>query len=701
MEEEIAKFPEVTNIFDPIDFTLFNEEIKIDFNNLCSSITKNDKEKKAFVISRNLFQKFFSVFTMKDLKDNKFTESFYYLENCPQKIKEYQIVFIFPSKIEYINIIMKQMEKDQEEITEKQKKFSENKDKIISKTYYFFHVPKVDISVLNYTKNNFDYYETFFQNYYDFDLSNFVLDYDLISLEDKQCFKELYLFKFSDCVDTLANVLIKIQEVFGKIKYRYTLGENSKIISEILDKKEKDGLLSDKNIINNQILACFFIDRSVDYITPMCTEFTYEAMLHKLFGLSFNKMKVDNNITNIKKKDEKNKIKETQEKNKEDIITILLSHEDHLYQMIKGFNFDKLRFFLSKRLQYQEELLKSIKSNTKKKFDAETISKDVLAIKEMNLERPKLFMHINLTNHILGLTSLPRNKRRLQLEQNLLGMDKDCLENLHDYYDSEMTRKGDYYELMKLFCLENLVFGGVKGKIYDSFKNDFLLTYGQRLFFLFKNLEELKILNKDGKSKLYQILLEKLNLINFNLDVNNPTDTSFVFGGFSPISIRLIELALKKGFNGIQKDILKNLGCDYSFPPDETEVINPINDNNFILLVFNGGVTYSEIEAVRFLNKCNEFSKYKFLIVTTNIINAKSFFEEIKDDKIDEMENKVMKKKDKNDLISKIFDENEHENEIIEDKKEEDKKDESKIKNKKENKKDNKKENKDKKKKGK
>ena len=150
------------------------------------------------------------------------------------------------------------MEKDQEEITEKQKKFSENKDKIISKTYYFFHVPKVDISVLNYTKNNFDYYETFFQNYYDFDLSNFVLDYDLISLEDKQCFKELYLFKFSDCVDTLANELIKIQEVFGKIKYRYTLGENSKIISEILNKKEKDGLLSDKNIVNNQILACFF-----------------------------------------------------------------------------------------------------------------------------------------------------------------------------------------------------------------------------------------------------------------------------------------------------------------------------------------------------------------------------------------------------------------------------------------------------------
>ena len=51
-----------------------------------------------------------------------------------------------------------------------------------------------------------------------------------------------------------------------------------------------------------------------------------------------------------------------------------------------------------------------------------------------------------------------------------------------------------------------------------------------------------------------------------------------------------------------------------------------------ILLVFIGGITYSEIEAVRYLNTSPEYAKYKFLIITTNIINGKDFFEEIKDD---------------------------------------------------------------------
>ena len=58
MEEEIIKFPEVTNDFNPIDFTIFKDEIKEDFQNLCSELFKNDKEKKALVISKHLLQNF-------------------------------------------------------------------------------------------------------------------------------------------------------------------------------------------------------------------------------------------------------------------------------------------------------------------------------------------------------------------------------------------------------------------------------------------------------------------------------------------------------------------------------------------------------------------------------------------------------------------------------------------------------------------
>ena len=80
-----------------------------------------------------------------------------------------------------------------------------------------------------------------------------------------------------------------------------------------------------------------------------------------------------------------------------------------------------------------------------------------------------------------------------------------------------------------------------------------------------------------------------------------PDDCSYVFGGFCPISIRLIENVVKKGWNSI-KEVLKRLPGDSDFPANEKEIINSRNRTNFILVVFVGGITYAEIAAIRLLN---------------------------------------------------------------------------------------------------
>ena len=494
----------------------------------------------------------------------------------------------------------------------------------------------IDLSVINYFKVTDTLYESYFDNYYDFELLNIPLDYDLISFEDKQCFKELYLYKFSDCIDNLANLLIKIQDIYGKIKNKYIIGEYAKTVSELLDKKEKEGFLSDKN--NDEILACFFIDRNVDYIT-----------LEK-------KKEEKKEEKELSEKEKEEKLKEEIEKDMKDrdkIMTINLGFNDFLYQLIKSFYFSKVGVFLTKRFEYQDQSFRSMKNDHSSNFDSDKINDQLVLIQRMNTERPQLKLHTNLMSHIREIVSTPQSKRRLQLEQLILQGGKECLDLIRDYYDTEMAKKGDPYELLKFFCLENLIFGGVKGKIYDAFKNDFLMTYDEKLFFLIKNLEELKILNKDGKSKLYQILLEKLNLINFNVSVNNPNDTSYVLGGFCPISIRLIEKAIKVGWNTLQKDVFRNLGLDYEYPSDEKQVMFPTKNINYILLVFTGGITYSEIEAIRYLNKCPEYSKYKFLIITTNIISGRSLFDEIKEDRIPPMidENAIKKEEEEEKIL--------------------------------------------------
>jgi hypothetical protein len=86
------------------------------------------------------------------------------------------------------------------------------------------------------------------------------------------------------------------------------------------------------------------------------------------------------------------------------------------------------------------------------------------------------------------------------------------------------------------------------------------------------------------------------------VNINEPDDASYVFGGFCPISIRLIEALVKRGWNSI-KEVIKRLPGEYDYPTNDKEIINPKSRPNFILVVFIGGITYAEIAAIRYLNR--------------------------------------------------------------------------------------------------
>ena len=130
MDEQIKSFYEPTNPFEPIDFMIFKEEILDEFNEICSKLFEESLDKKAFVISKLLFDRFFYIFPFQELVKKGF--SIYYFENCPQVIQEFQILYVIPSKIECIEIVLKQMEKDEQTIREMQKNMQkENKGNTI------------------------------------------------------------------------------------------------------------------------------------------------------------------------------------------------------------------------------------------------------------------------------------------------------------------------------------------------------------------------------------------------------------------------------------------------------------------------------------------------------------------------------------------------------------------------------------------
>ena len=47
----------------------------------------------------------------------------------------------------------------------------------------------------------------------------------------------------------------------------------------------------------------------------------------------------------------------------------------------------------------------------------------------------------------------------------------------------------------------------------------------------------------------------------------------------------------------------KKIAGTLNFPTDESVISNPINDKNIIFISFVGGIAYTEIEGIRFLNR--------------------------------------------------------------------------------------------------
>ena len=286
--------------------------------------------------------------------------------------------------------------------------------------------------------------------------------------------------------------------------------------------------------------------------------------------------------------------------------------------MIKDYNFMKVRNFLPNRFKEHSAIFEEGK---KKTDDMRKMQEDLKKIKQVQEERASLLNHINISDFIAKKQKLPINKFYLNFEQSMLV--GDYPEKLNDFIEDEIGKKADKYSVLKILCLESLIQGGIRYRIYDQIKKDFLNVYGYKDIFLWHNLEKMEILKTQDSNYFYSTANNDLKLINEEVDFNNPNDSSYAYSGYCPICIRLIEKSYKEGWGAI-KETLKKIPGETDFPLDENEMINESNEKKFFLVVFIGGITYGELGAIRYLNKTNK--NRKFIVLTTSMINTKKIF---------------------------------------------------------------------------
>ena len=483
-------------------------------------------------------------------------------------------------------------------------------------------VPGETYEIIEYMMNN-DLTKKFKISNFNVDL--LPIDNDLLSLEKENCFKEIYIDKNLTSISELANAFVKLETCFGKVKYKYIKGDLSKTFENLVLEKEKENNLK----TNDEILGMIVLDRSVDFITALTTNYTYEGLIDDFFGINFGTIKLKESFV-------KDISKQVKKKPEEKIVTYgLTSFVNNFYSQIGYMHYLDVNQYLLRITDYYQKI--ATKDKEKAKISLEDLEKTSNELKTYMIEvKEPLFANKNILYHIITNISDSKYIEYMRNEQILLTGELPT--NLHLYYEDYISDKRDLNKILKLMVIESLTQDGIKN--YNDIKRDILNIYGYRNIFVFRDLERLgwlkeKTYIKNIMEMNYEQLCEKLQLVNMNYNEKKVEDCSFVMSGFCPISLKLIERAVEGKWTKIQ-DIIKKLPGETTFPFDETEIAKPNKEVNTIFLVFIGGVTYTEIGGIRFLNRkfkeayekstSKKPTRTQLIIITTGILSTKKIF---------------------------------------------------------------------------
>ena len=490
-------------------------------------------------------------------------------------------------------------------------------------TKYLIFIPGENHDIIEYMIAN-NLINEFIIETLNFDL--IPIDIDLLSLERDNCIREIYIDNNYISISDLACALVKLETCFGKVQHKYIKGDLAQSFCSIVEEKEIENNLK----TNEEILGMVVLDRSVDFISLMTTNYTIEGLLDDAIGINLGRIKIQENI--LKENLTKNPIE-----SKKLIPYGLTTKNNPLYCSFRCMHYIDARNYINTIREYYQKMADDCKDKNKKlsfgklKDLTEELNYYMSSIKD------NLIMNENIINYIVKPIKDPNYLKYIEKEQLMLA--GDLPNNLYNLYDEHLCEQRDLISLIKLMILESLTQNGVKD--YQKLKREILNIYGYQNIFLFRDLENLGWLKeKEILKNLRKVLDISYSKINENLQLikinSNPTvieDCSYLMGGFCPLSLRLIETAIDGKWSKIIDTLKKTPGA-VNYPTDESVFSNPTKDKNIIFIVFVGGVTYTEIEGIRFLNRKyeEEYNNKKrkkrihLIILTTGILNSKKIF---------------------------------------------------------------------------
>ena len=116
-----------------------------------------------------------------------------------------------------------------------------------------------------------------------------------------------------------------------------------------------------------------------------------------------------------------------------------------------------------------------------------------------------------------------------------------------------MVKQFSLQTVLRLFCLLSVTQNGLKQEYFDHLRRVFVMCYGYQEIPTLINLQEAGLFRVKSKDVIdWNKLKREYRLITEEVKIDKPTEISYVYGGYAPLSIRFVEMLMEKeGFRNM------------------------------------------------------------------------------------------------------------------------------------------------------
>nr|ASF90207.1 hypothetical protein SPAR04510 [Bartheletia paradoxa] len=374
------------------------------------------------------------------------------------------------------------------------------------------------------------------------------LEDDVLSLESDGVYKEVNLDGDETAVFASARAIMTLQRAYGLIPRIVGKGDAAKRLSTMLLRLRAESLLTDPTspalrTPSHSIDTMIVIERASDMVTPMCTQLTYEGLVDEVFGLKNSHAEVPASLlspapTAPPSAATASTTAPAAEKKKKHLFS---AANDPLFKDIRDANFGAVAGLLHKRaLRVSEDYEGRHKAKT-----VAQIREFVGKLGGLQNEHQSLRLHTGLSELITPVTRSDEFNRALEIQQNLIASVDTTIQQ--SGIEELINQQAPLPLVLRLLVLASLTSGGIKPKNLDNFKREILQAYGYEQLPMLVALSSLNLLVKATPARApYSTLRKSFRLIVDDVDEHDPNDISYVYSGYAPLSIRLVQAVAQK-----------------------------------------------------------------------------------------------------------------------------------------------------------